>query len=85
MRSILAFMVIGLAVAVTGCANLSQPRLLSPGSSDYQQARALRFDPYPDATAGPEIVGGRPRAFDVQAAEPVRAQQYQPPFGAFGY
>ncbi len=57
-----------------GCADIAFPRLLHPGSEEYQQVRAERFDPYPLNDVGPPIVGGRPMAYDVPSAWAERIQ-----------
>ena len=49
----------------------------NPGTMSQQQQRATVFDPYADNTAGPEIVGGRPREFQKPLAEPVRARGFR--------
>ena len=49
-----------------------------------QQLRAERFDPYPEVDTGPEVVGGRPRDYQVPMSEPARAQQWRSPFGIYG-
>ena len=60
-----------------GCRHVQLPRFLQPaGTSNSQQARASFEDPYADNIAGPEIVGGRPREFQKQLAEPVRSNPY---------
>ncbi|MEX2112956.1 MAG: hypothetical protein WD845_07205 [Pirellulales bacterium] len=58
----------------TGCADIAFPRLLHPGSEEYQQVRAERFDPYPLNDVGPPIVGGRPMAYDVPSPWAERVQ-----------
>ena len=40
-----------------------------------QRKMAEEFDPYPDNVAGPAIVGGRPRDFQVPRPEPTRARK----------
>jgi hypothetical protein len=59
---------------VCGCANIAAPRILHPGSEEYQQARAERFDPYPLPDVGPEIVGGRPLQYIKPAPWAERVQ-----------
>ncbi|MFO0913548.1 MAG: hypothetical protein U0795_11370 [Pirellulales bacterium] len=66
-----------LVAATGGCKNVSMPRFMQPaGTASSQQARAAYEDPYADNVAGPEIVGGRPRDFQKQLAEPVRSNPY---------
>ncbi len=57
-----------------GCADTAFPRLLHPGSEEYQQVRAERFDPYPLNDVGPPIVGGRPMQYDVPSPWAERVQ-----------
>jgi hypothetical protein len=61
-------------LVATGCADVAFPRLLHPGSEEYQQVRAERFDPYPLNDVGPPIVGGRPMAYDVPSPWAERVQ-----------
>ncbi|MBI3836585.1 MAG: hypothetical protein HY288_01450 [Planctomycetia bacterium] len=68
-----AFLPIAL-VGCWGCASIAPPRLLHPGSAEYQQNRAQRFDPYPLNDVGPYIGGGRPMQYDIPAPENERAQ-----------
>jgi hypothetical protein len=69
----LAVFLVALA-GLSGCAGTAMPRLRHPGSAEYQQGRAERFDPYPLPDVGPTIVGGRPLQFDHPAPENERAQ-----------
>ncbi len=72
-------LIIGLIVlTLAGCAGYASPKL-APGPAALQQGRAVVFDPYPDPTAGPEIVGGRPLGYTAPQAETVEAQQWRPP------
>jgi hypothetical protein len=57
-----------------GCADIAVPRLFHPGSEDYQQSRAERFDPYPEPDVAPDIVGGRPLQYIRPAAPAERLQ-----------
>ena len=57
-----------------GCADIAVPRLLHPGSEEYQQTRAERFDPYPEPDVAPEIVGGRPLQY-LKPAPPAERMQ----------
>ena len=57
-----------------GCASTAPPRLLHPGTAEYQQNRAERFDPYPLNDTGPYIGGGRPLQYDIPAPENERVQ-----------
>ena len=55
---------IGLLVfaMLPGCclSPMTPPSILNPGSEQYQQRRAEKFDPYPDPNIGPPVAGGRP-------------------------
>lgn len=76
-RRHLLLLVLSLLVASNGCRHVQLPGFLSPpGTARAQQARAAYQDPYADNVAGPEIVGGRPRDFQKQLAEPVRSNPY---------
>jgi len=54
------------------------PRLFSPGPASYQRAEAVRHDPYPLNDVGPEIVGGRPLAYQQPVNEVERARMAAP-------
>jgi hypothetical protein len=60
--------------ALAGCADVARPRFLHPGSEQYQQGRAERFDPYPLPDVAPDIVGGRPMAYIKPAPWAERVQ-----------
>lgn len=55
------------------------PDLTHPGPAAYQQAQAIQHDPYPLNDIGPEVVGGRPLAFQQSLTEPARARQVPQP------
>ena len=59
------------AVAATGCVS-GRPNLAHPGNLNTQRFNAIMHDPYADPDLGPEVVGGRPRDFQKNLAEPVR-------------
>ena len=63
-----------LALAATGCGNLARPNFRCPGTAEDQQARALRFDPYPESEPGPAVGGGRPLDYEKPPAEVLRAR-----------
>ncbi len=74
-----AFFGLGLA----GCGE-TQPSLTHPGTIQQQQARANRFDPYPEPDTGPSaasMAGTRPRDYQNPVAEPMRAtwEKWNPP------
>jgi len=56
-----------------GCSSLATPSAVS-GTTNYQQLRADRFDPYPEPDIGPEMVGVRPRDFEKPKDEVRRAR-----------
>jgi hypothetical protein len=66
------------AVAQCGCANLSKPSWLHPGSAKEQQARAERFDPYPETNTGPTVEGARPREYETSPPEVDRGRALKP-------
>jgi len=57
-----------------GCRSLAPPSFSNPGPAEYQQSRALRFDPYPEVEPGPAIVGARPLEYQKPPAEVLRAR-----------
>ena len=61
-----------------GCGpNVRMPRLYNPGPAGYQRYNAQQHsDPYPVPDAGPEVVGARPRGFQVPRPEVERSRQY---------
>ncbi|MEN6497868.1 MAG: membrane or secreted protein [Thermoguttaceae bacterium] len=63
-----------LLALLTGCQSLGMPRLFGPGPASVQQARAVQFDPYPEDKIAPEIVGGRPQAYQNPPPETARAR-----------
>ena len=63
-----------LALGTTGCQGLAGPNWFAPGPAEYQQARAQRFDPYPENEAGPPVVGARPRGYEKPLPEVDRAR-----------
>ena len=69
-----------LMTPLCGCAGYASPRISHPGGASLQQSRAVAFDPYPDPDAGPEVVGGRPLAYDQPVPAAVQAQRWQPPY-----
>ena len=73
MRKSLALFVL-IVVAAAGCQSTGTPNWYDPGSTEYQQSSAQRFDPYPEPDTGPEIMGGRPREYAQPIAEPSRAR-----------
>ncbi|HVT30104.1 MAG TPA: hypothetical protein VHE81_18975 [Lacipirellulaceae bacterium] len=71
-----AFLMLVVATLV-GCApevyGLRQ-NFLHPGPAAYQRAAAVQHDPYPLNDVGPEIVGGRPREYQIPLNEVERAR-----------
>jgi len=61
-------------LAAAGCSTSGRTNVFCPGTADFQQRRAERFDPYAQRETGPEIVGARPREYQVPVAEPARAR-----------
>lgn len=59
-----------------GC--VDRPNICHPGSADVQQRRAQRFDPFPEPDTGPEMVGARPREFQIPESEVDRARRTRP-------
>jgi hypothetical protein len=69
-----------LLAAIAGCQNqkgeqvIAGPSLAHPRSAEIQQKRALRYDPYPETNVGPDMVGVRPREYQVPPAEVSRGR-----------
>jgi hypothetical protein len=61
---------------LAGCASTAGPSWLHPGTTQAQQSRALRYDPYPENECGSPLVGDRPREFDKPPPEPSRARWF---------
>jgi hypothetical protein len=59
---------------LAGCQSTAMPSLAHPGSTQTQQNRAVRYDPYPDSEMGPTMVGVRPREYQNPIPEPARAR-----------
>jgi hypothetical protein len=70
--------VVAVLLAVNAGCGLSRPRWLFPGTVNRQQDRAVAHDPYPDNQLGPEVVGGRPREYQLGVPTPVRSQPQGP-------
>ena len=62
------------ALCLAGCRGVHRPRLQGPGTAESQRQWAQIYDPYPEGEVGPDVMGGRPRDFDVARAEPQRAR-----------
>jgi hypothetical protein len=73
---------LGFLIGMGGCKTTKTPDLFNPGTAEYQQRQAVRFDPYPDPNIGPEIVGGRPRDYQQPIPETDRARWTVPSSGA---
>ncbi len=56
--------------ALSGCGLVENPITCNPGPTSYQVSQARRFDPYPDPTTAPPIVGGRPLDYIDPRPEP---------------
>ena len=63
-------------VSLSGCRGIHCPRFEGPGTAEYQRGWAQRYDPYPESQVGPDVLGGRPRDFDVTRAESQRARHF---------
>ncbi len=63
-----------IGTSLAGCKGVAGPCWLHPGSAQAQQARALRYDPYPENETGPKMPGVRPREYDRPPPEPSRAR-----------
>lgn len=66
-----------LFLVASGCAargRTALPNVWQPGNVERQRFNAVAHDPYYDNDAAPEVVGGRPREYSKQLAEPVRSR-----------
>jgi hypothetical protein len=63
-----------LLAGVAGCRGVDPPNFWRPGSAEYQQRQAERFDPYPENETGPPVVGSRPQGYEKPPAEVQRAR-----------
>jgi hypothetical protein len=70
MSSVRNFVITAALAGTAGCGLWENPRTCYPGSESYQLKQATRFDPYPDPTTGPPIVGGRPIEYMSPRPEP---------------
>lgn len=74
-------LVAALATSLIGCApemaSLRQS-IAHPGPAAYQRAQAIQHDPYPLNDVGPEVVGGRPREYQIPVNEVERARLAAP-------
>ena len=64
-----------LSASSLGCADMF-PRFVGPGPAREQQRVFSRFDPYPDPTLGPEVVGGRPLGYQNPLSESEQAHAF---------
>jgi hypothetical protein len=79
-------LIVALGVTTAGCsAEASRyihfPDFSHPGPAAYQRAQAIQHDPYPLNDVGPEIVGGRPLAYQQSLTEEERALLRPPAAG----
>ncbi|HEV3416310.1 MAG TPA: hypothetical protein VG056_05840 [Pirellulales bacterium] len=73
-----------LGVAAAGCSSsVARPNWFGPQPPQaYQQNQAQRYDPYPDDSLGPAVLGGRPRDFDrPREVAPLRPNPAFAPIG----
>jgi hypothetical protein len=57
---------------LSGC--LAPPTFFNPGSENYQQWRAQKFDPYPEPDGAGSMAGMRPPDFENPKPEILRSQ-----------
>ncbi len=70
--------VIGLLSATVCCGCLAPPNITHPGSAEYQQKQAEKFDPYPLTDTGVPDGGLRPQGFETPPPDVLRGQQRIP-------
>src|SRR5262245_55939508 len=80
-KSSCAFVAIGALPLITGCAGTALPNWLNPGPTRYQVSQADTYDPYPDPSIGPPIVGRRPIGYMDPRAKPDPAKITPPMAG----
>ncbi|HEY2760233.1 MAG TPA: hypothetical protein VGI75_05805 [Pirellulales bacterium] len=68
-------------LSITGCVGTGLPNWLNPGPTNYQVGQADSYDPYPDPTIGPAVVGGRPIGYLNPRANPDPAKIKPPSAG----
>ncbi|MGA2033098.1 MAG: hypothetical protein ABSG68_12640 [Thermoguttaceae bacterium] len=64
-------------LAVGGC--VAGPSLEHPGPERVQQARAQKFDPYPDTEMAPPLTGARPGEYANPPPDIYHVQQRTDP------
>jgi hypothetical protein len=74
-------LIAGVLISGSGCTNNSQfgrPVICDQKSASQRLYESKQFDPYPDPTIGPPILGGRPQGFMEPRPEPdpVKHQFY---------
>ena len=64
--------ILPLVLTLAGCTNpdFGVPRFCDPAPESVKVARARKFDPYPDPSIGPAVVGGRPIDYIDPRPEP---------------
>ncbi len=70
--------------ALSGCGLIENPITCNPGPTSYQVSQARKFDPYPDPTTAPPIVGGRPIDYMEPRPEPDVTKNPRMLYGAGG-
>jgi len=69
----LYLLVVTALLGSVGCPTMQGPGYIHPGSAQYQQSQAQRFDPYPATDVGPDMAA-RPLAYIRPAPENERVQ-----------
>ena len=67
------FFPLAVLISSAGCPTMQGPGYIHPGSAQYQQQQAQRFDPYPVTDVGPDMAA-RPLAYIRPAPENERNQ-----------
>ncbi|HMO13458.1 MAG TPA: hypothetical protein PKD64_02420 [Pirellulaceae bacterium] len=71
--SLLVVICILLVPVTSGCG--IRPWFGPPGTVNQQRNNAALYDPFPDNSAGPAIVGGRPLGYDTPRVNQRTAQE----------
>ncbi len=85
-RLILLAPALWLCVAAGCSSTVAKPTLMPNGTVEYQQHVAEKFNPYPDNSLGPPVVGGQPRGFDAPREPlPLRPADSPPRYAPSAY
>ncbi|HEX5472145.1 MAG TPA: hypothetical protein VFW73_09670 [Lacipirellulaceae bacterium] len=81
-RSVSAAILVATLVGCAPEAERLRQSIAHPGPAAYQRAEAIQHDPYPLDDVGPEVVGARPREYQIPLNEVERSRLAAGPLGA---